>query len=164
MLGNRVILKIIKTQHQNPKFGHTQGEIIFFNYISIQQGMKLRKPSILVVNWVSSCLSFFLNTSTAAIYIFTDPNITTTVISLEPCCIKCWVSAFHTELQHFMLRFHKNVFTLRIQFKEGKGGWNQAQRQGEDRVTLQITLMCHWRCTKLTHTKSGISRWPPVPP
>ncbi len=27
-------------------------------------------PSILVVNWVSSCLSFFLNASTAATYIF----------------------------------------------------------------------------------------------
>jgi hypothetical protein len=53
MLSNRVIHKIIKTQHQNPKFGHTQGEIKkkpAKKYISIQQGMKLRKPSILVVN------------------------------------------------------------------------------------------------------------------
>jgi hypothetical protein len=42
-----------KTQHQNPEFGHTQGEILkkpAKKYISIQQGMKLRKPSILVVN------------------------------------------------------------------------------------------------------------------
>jgi len=41
---------------------------------------------ILVVNWVSSCLSFFLSASTAAAtYIFTAPNCTTTIISLELC-------------------------------------------------------------------------------
>jgi hypothetical protein len=49
----RVIRKVRKTQHQNPEFGHTQGEIKkkpAKQYISIQRGMKLRKPSILVVN------------------------------------------------------------------------------------------------------------------
>jgi hypothetical protein len=46
-LGIRVIGKVRKRQHQNPEFGHTQGEIIkkpAQKYISIQQGMKLRKP------------------------------------------------------------------------------------------------------------------------
>jgi hypothetical protein len=47
---NRVIRKVRKTQYQNPEFGHTQGEIKkkkpAKKYISIQQGMKLRKPSI----------------------------------------------------------------------------------------------------------------------
>jgi hypothetical protein len=42
-------------------------------YISIQWGMNLRKPSILVVNWVSSCFSFFLSASTVVTYIFTRP-------------------------------------------------------------------------------------------
>jgi hypothetical protein len=45
--------KVRKTQHQNPKFGHTQGEIkkkAAKKYISIQWGMKPRKPSILMVN------------------------------------------------------------------------------------------------------------------
>jgi hypothetical protein len=63
----RVIRKVRKTQHQNREFGHTQGEIKTKpakKYISIQRGMKLRKPSILVVNWVSSCLSFSLSAST----------------------------------------------------------------------------------------------------
>jgi hypothetical protein len=49
----RVIHKVRKTRHQNPEFGHTQGEIkknLQKRYISIQGGMKLRKPSILVVN------------------------------------------------------------------------------------------------------------------
>jgi len=27
LVDNRVIRKVRKTQHQNPKFGHTQGEI-----------------------------------------------------------------------------------------------------------------------------------------
>jgi hypothetical protein len=49
----RVIHIVRKTQHQNPEFGHTQGEVKkkpAKKYMSIQRGMKLRKPSILVVN------------------------------------------------------------------------------------------------------------------
>jgi hypothetical protein len=41
----------------------------------------------LVVNWVSSCLSSFLSASTAVTYIFTTPNCTTTIVSLEPCAL-----------------------------------------------------------------------------
>ncbi len=41
-----------RVRYQNPEFGHTQGEIIkkkpSKKYISIQRGMKLRIPSILV--------------------------------------------------------------------------------------------------------------------
>jgi hypothetical protein len=52
--NNKVICKVRKTQHQNPEFGHTEGGEIqkktAKKYISIQRGMKLRKPSILVVN------------------------------------------------------------------------------------------------------------------
>jgi hypothetical protein len=56
---NRVICKVRKTQHQNPEFGHTQGEIFFKNLqnctLAFKGGMKLKKPSIekpsiLVVN------------------------------------------------------------------------------------------------------------------
>jgi hypothetical protein len=59
-------------------------------------------PSILVVNWVSSCLSFFLSASTSPLllrtYIFTAPNYcTTTIITLEPC-------ALNAEFQHFILK------------------------------------------------------------
>jgi hypothetical protein len=53
LVYNRLIRKVRETQHQNPEFGHTQGEIKkkpAKKYISIQRGMKLRKPSILVVN------------------------------------------------------------------------------------------------------------------
>jgi hypothetical protein len=77
--------------------------------------MKLRKPSILVVNWDSSYLPFFRSASTAATYIFTAPNCTTTIISLEPC-------ALNAEYQHFIVRFIKISFTLQIPLKEGIGG------------------------------------------
>jgi hypothetical protein len=53
LVYNRLIRKVRETQHQNPEFGHTQAEIKkkpAKKYISIQRGMKLRKPSILVVN------------------------------------------------------------------------------------------------------------------
>ncbi len=48
---NRDIRKVKKRQHQYPEFGHTQGEIKKIpakKYISIQGGMKLRNPSILM--------------------------------------------------------------------------------------------------------------------
>jgi hypothetical protein len=51
--------------------------------MNIQGGLKLRKPLILMVNWVSSCLSFFLSASTAATYIFPAPTCTTTIITLS---------------------------------------------------------------------------------
>jgi hypothetical protein len=46
---SRDIRKVRKRQHQYPEFGHTQGEIQKNppkKYISIQRGVKLRKPSI----------------------------------------------------------------------------------------------------------------------
>jgi hypothetical protein len=62
------IRKVRKRQHQDPEFGHTQGEISkkkpAKNYISIQgSGVKLRKPSIFDGSSVSPCLSFFLSAS-----------------------------------------------------------------------------------------------------
>jgi hypothetical protein len=51
--GNRVKGKVRKTQHQNREFGHTQREIfrkLAKKYVIIPLGVKLRKPSILVVN------------------------------------------------------------------------------------------------------------------
>jgi hypothetical protein len=60
-------------------------------------------------------LSFlFLSASTAATYIFTAPNSTTIMISLEPCA-------------------------LNAEYRDR--GWKQAQRQGEVKVTLRITLL-----------------------
>jgi len=53
-----------------------------------------------MVNWVSSPLSFFLSTSTAATNIFTAPTCTTTIVTLKP-------RALNAEFQHFILRFNK---------------------------------------------------------
>jgi hypothetical protein len=44
---NRVIGKVRKTQHQNPEFGQTQGEIKkkpAKKYINIQWAMKVKRP------------------------------------------------------------------------------------------------------------------------
>jgi hypothetical protein len=41
----RVICKVREREHQNPEFGHTQGQIFFKpakKYISIERGLKLR--------------------------------------------------------------------------------------------------------------------------
>jgi hypothetical protein len=89
-------------------------------YISIQWGMKLLKLSILVVNGVSSCLFFFLSASTAAAYIFSALNCTTTIISLGP-------RPLSAEFQHFILRFNKMSLLCGYQ---GTGG----ERRPKDRV------------------------------
>jgi hypothetical protein len=100
----------------------------------LQLGPKLVFPSILVVNWVSSPLSFFLSASIATTYILTAPTSTTTIITLEPC-------ALNAEFQHFILKFNKNFLTLRIPLKEGIGGWKQRGQGMKERMTLQITLL-----------------------
>ncbi len=62
---------------------------------------------------------------TAAAYIFTAPNCTTTTIMsrLEPCVL-------NAEFQHFILRFNKNVFTLRIPLKRGDRGVKGGPKTG----------------------------------
>ncbi len=47
-------------------------------------------------------------------------------------CIKSWVSYWD------LIKFHYFAYST----ERGDRGWKQAQRQGEDRVTLQITLLC----------------------
>jgi hypothetical protein len=105
---NRVIYKVRTTRHQNSEFGHTQGEIKKNRqkkYISIQGGMKLRKLSILVVNWVSPCLSFFMSISTAVTCMFSVPNCTSTIINLE-------LFALNAEFQHFILSCNISYWDL----------------------------------------------------
>ncbi len=95
---------------------------------------------LLVVNWVASCLSFCMSASTAATYVFTDPNFTTTIISLGP-------RALNVEFQHFRLScsflyWHLiQCFYFADTTERGDRGWKEAQRQGEARVTLGITLL-----------------------
>ncbi len=74
----------------------------------------------MVVNWVSSCFSFFLNASISATYIFTAPTCTTTLITLKPCALNAEIysylynyynyfdlCALNAETQHFVVRFNK---------------------------------------------------------
>jgi hypothetical protein len=66
---------------------------------------------------------------TATTYIFSAPICTTAIITVEPC-------ALNAEFHHFTLRFNKISFTLWMPLKEGIGGEKQAQRGGENRVSL----------------------------
>jgi hypothetical protein len=47
----------------------------------------------------------------------------------------------HREYQHFILRFIKMSLLCEYYWNKGYLGWKEAQRQGEDRNTLRITLM-----------------------
>jgi len=85
-------------------------------------GDETQKPSILMVNWVSYCLSFFLSASTAATYIFTALNCTTTVTSRKP-------RALNAKFQHFVVRFNK-MFLLCYTIERGDSGWKEAQWKG----------------------------------
>jgi hypothetical protein len=103
--------------------------------------MKPRKLSILVVNWVSPCLSFFMSIPSAVPCMFTVPKCTTTKINLELC-------ALNAEFQHFILSCNISYWDLIkcLYFadttKRRDRKWQEAQRQGEDRYdTLWITLI-----------------------
>jgi hypothetical protein len=102
--------------------------------------MKLRKPSILVVNWVSSCLSFSLSASTAAAYIFTAPNCITTIISLGPC-------ALNAEFQHFILRHgyftDNSIIGEFFSNKPPNTAWFQAFPRLCSQHLLMYTTMTH---------------------
>jgi len=88
---------------------------------------------------------FFLRASIAATEIFTAHNCTATIIPLEPC-------ALNDEIQHFVLSFRIWYWDL-IKFpyfmdttKRGVRGWKEAQRQGEDKVNLLISLLVPYCC------------------
>ncbi len=98
----------MKQQHQNPEFGHTLGEIQKKSLQKSTLAFKGDDETQKTINFGGKLslilsFSFFLIASTAATYIFTAPNCTTTVIGLEPC-------ALNAEYQHFVLRFIKMSF------------------------------------------------------
>ncbi len=97
-----ISVKSGKDSTSSPEFGHTKGEIqknVAKKYISIQRGVKLRKPSILMVPEFHPVFLVFLSGSTAATEIFTAPTYTAAIIPLEPC-------ALNAEIQHFVLSFN----------------------------------------------------------
>jgi hypothetical protein len=102
-LHNRVIRKARKTQHQNPEFGRTQGEIKRKPAKKVHEhstGDETQKT----MNFggkLSFIVSFLFPERLHCCYIyFTATNRTTTIISLEPC-------ALNAEFQHFILTFNK---------------------------------------------------------
>jgi hypothetical protein len=100
-----------------------------------------KKPSILVV--FPPVFPFYWVPPLLLKYIFTPPNYATTIIGLEPCAL---IAEYH----HFTLRWSISYWDLlkSLYFADtterGDRGWKEAQRQGEDRVTLWITLIPWW--------------------
>jgi hypothetical protein len=103
----------------------------------------------LVVNWVSSCASFFLGACTAANYIFTAPTYTTTIVTLEPC-------ALNAQFQHLLPRFNQISLLCKYHWKTGIGGesrgdrgWNRGWLM-DNSIVLSISfgqiraLGCNW--------------------
>ncbi len=109
---------ILKTQHQNPEFGHKPDEIkknlqnntLAFNRGETQKTIRFcGKLSFILA---SPPLSFFLSASTAATCIFTAPICTATIITLEPSALN---------VQHFIPRFNKIFLICRYHWKRGWG-------------------------------------------
>jgi hypothetical protein len=101
-------------------------------------GTQIIFSPILVVNWVWSCLFFFVSASTAATYVFTALTCTTTIISLVLAltCITTIISLRPCAYSD-LIEFHYYVDTT----KRGDRRWKQTQRQGENKVTFLITLI-----------------------
>jgi hypothetical protein len=117
-------IKVWKTQHQNPEFGPRQGEIqkiLQKSTLAFKGGETQKCTNFLggklsfILFW--PLLSIFLRASTAVTYIFSAPIYTTTIITL----------------QSYLIKFPY--------FQRGDSGWKEAQRQGEDRVTLMKTII-----------------------
>jgi hypothetical protein len=89
-------------------------------------GPRLVFPAILVVNWVSSCLSFFLERLHCCYIYFSCSYVHT----LDPC-------ASNVE---FIVDLIKCLYSVDTN-QRGHKGWKQTGGQGEDRVTLWITLI-----------------------
>jgi hypothetical protein len=93
-----------------------------------------------MVFWVSPYLSFSLSAPERLHCCYIDfhcSDLYSYYNSSRTLCIKCWDSAFRTEFQHFILRFPYFTDTTKRGVRRWKTGW----RQGEDRVTLRISLM-----------------------
>ncbi len=86
-------------------------------------------------SWTWCPISFFLSASTAVTYIFTAPTCTTTIVTSNFC-------ALNAEFQHFIPRFNKTSLLCGSHSKRGDTGWKEAQRQGEDMMTLRKNSNC----------------------
>ncbi len=90
-------------------------------------------PNILLIpkqHWFWPPLSFSLNFSTIATYIFKILTCTYSIIILEPC-------ALNVEFQHFMPNFHYFADPT----KRGVWSWKETRGQGENNVILLKTML-----------------------
>ncbi len=89
-------------------------------------------------------LSFFMSASTAATYIFTASTCTTTIIGyLEPCALNAEFSKLSISYPDLI----KLPYFADLN-QRGDRGWKEAQREGEDRMTLRKTLVDSSECVQ----------------
>jgi hypothetical protein len=96
------VCKVMKNQHENPGIGHKLNEIFFKTckkvHLALNRGVKLRKPSILVIIEFHPVFPFCLSASSASTYIFTCSYLQSYYNYSQTLCIKWWVSAFHSQI------------------------------------------------------------------
>ncbi len=99
-----VICKVRRLGSENGQFLHNRASNVklgmkFYKMKQMKQlGPKLVFPPILVINGISSPLSFFLSASTSATHIFHRSYLYNYYNYFRSLCIKCRVSTFHTEI------------------------------------------------------------------
>jgi len=121
----------------------------------MREGVKLRKPSIFVINWFSSCLSFFQSRLPCSYIYFHHSYLHNYYNYSRTLCIKCWyLSIPYSDLK----KFHYFADTT----ETGVWGWKEAQRQGEDRDFTDNSILdssYHLKpvkCKKLLPTQNKI--------
>jgi len=119
----------MKTQHQNPEFGHTQGEI---RKKHIKEGVKLRKPSILCGGGGLK-LSFILS------FVFPERFHCCCCIYFHCSYLYNYYNCSQTyaEFQHFILRSNQIFILQRTKALYKNQGWNpfiKSTRQKRARV------------------------------
>ncbi len=89
---------------------------------------------------VAVCLSFFPERLHCCYIDFHCSYLYSYYNSSRTLCIKCWDSAFRTEIKHFIPRFNKISLLDCDTTKRRVRGWKEAQRKGE---FADISLMCN---------------------
>jgi hypothetical protein len=101
----RVICKVMKTQHQYPEFGHKEGEIQKRNMqkstLAFKRGggKAWNSKNHQVWGKLSFTLSFFFRERLHCCHLYFQCSyLYSYYYSSRTLCIKCWVSAFHTQI------------------------------------------------------------------
>jgi len=133
----RVIRKVTQTQHQSPRFRHTRVRFkkdLQKSTLAFNGGGSEAEKTINFGGKLSFILSFLFPEHHQCCYIYFHCSyLYNYYYYSRTLCIECWVSYWD------LIKYPYFTDTT----ERGDRGWKEPQRQGEDRVTLWITLL--WR-------------------